>query len=136
MVGTAYASGEDIGRLESLWGYPKSYRDYGGLLEFADAMRRFSQSLTAEETQMMFEEGILTVGMARGGLGQFKPGLELSEAREQLGGLMKTRPLAAKLVKVLSRVPAIYGLAARFPGRTAQSHITVGAWDYADEPSD
>ena len=79
----------------------------------------------------MFDEGILTVGMARGGLGQFKPGLEIGEAKEQLLGLIKTRPLAAKLVKVLGRVPAIFALAARFPGRPAQSRITVGAWDYA-----
>ena len=132
VVGTAYASGADIGTMESLWGYPKKFhREYGGLLGFADAMRRFSQSLTPEETRMMFDEGILTVGMARGGLGQFRPGLEIGEAKEQLLGLMKTRPLAAKLVKVLGRIPAIFALAARFPGRPAQSRITVGAWDYA-----
>jgi flavin-dependent dehydrogenase len=131
-VGMAYASGADIGTVESLWNYPKKFhRRYGGLLGFADAMRRFTQSLTADETRMMFDEGILTVGMARDGLGQFKPTLAPGEAIDQLRGLMKTLPLAAKLVRVLGRIPAIYTLAANYPGRPAQSRVTVSAWDYA-----
>lgn len=132
VVGTAYARGDDIGTLESLWDYPKKFhRKYGGLLGASDAMRRFSQSLTPSETRSLFDEGVMTVGLARSALGQFTPSVVPGETLEQLRGLMNTLPLAARMLKVLGRFPAIYALASRYPGRPAQGRVTVGAWDYA-----
>ncbi|MBT6179518.1 MAG: FAD-dependent oxidoreductase [Deltaproteobacteria bacterium] len=132
VVGTVYGAGGDIGALESLWSYPKRFhREYGGLLCTSDVLRRFSQSLTLEDTQSLFDHGILTVGMARSGLGQFTPELDLSETLDQVRGLMKTLPLAARMVRVLGRLPAISALNSRYPGRPAQARVTVGAWDFA-----
>ena len=132
VVGTAYAGGGDIGDLESLWDYPKRFhRQYGGLLCGSDVLRRFSQSLSLEETQTLFERGILTVGMARDGLGQFSPGLHLNETLDQVRGLMKSLPLAAQMLRALGRLPAISALNSRYPGRPAQARVTVGAWDFA-----
>lgn len=132
VVGTSYASGGDIGALESLWDYPKRFhRQYGGLLCGSDVLRRFSQSLSLEETQSLFDHGILTVGMARDGLGQFTPELHLSETLDQVRGLMKTLPLAARMLRALGRLPAISALSSRYPGRPAQARVTVGAWDFA-----
>lgn len=132
VVGTAYAGGHDIGAIESLWDYPKKFhRKYGGLLASSDAFRRFSQTLSVPETATLFDRGILTVGMATDALAQKSPGVHPRETAGQLKGLVKALPLASQLLKVLGRMPAMYALAARYPGSPAQSKVTVGAWEYA-----
>lgn len=112
----AHHAGRDIGELDALWPYPRTFhRRWGGLLGASDAFRRFSQKLTPHEARDLFDSGILTESMLRDGLEQ----REMSVGGTELPRLMARaalRPwLSAMLLPVLARMPLISLLAHSYP---------------------
>ena len=125
-------SADDPGTLRSLWPYAhKFHRELGGLLGVSDAMRRFSQSLTREELCELYDSGLLTPGLTRDALAMVKPAVRLDELLEQARGALSQPRMAARLGAVISRIPAIYSVAATYPAVSAASHISLPAYDYA-----
>ncbi len=122
----------DLGLLRSLWPYARRFHgELGGLLGASDAFRRFSQTLTLEELQDIYDSGLLTAGITRDALAMVRPSIRLDELLAQAKGVLRRPRLAARLASVLGRMPAIYSVAATYPVVSAASHISLPAYDYA-----
>lgn len=106
----------DIGSDQALWGYSSSFHEtWGGILGFADAFRRFSQSLSAHDMDELFRSGLMTPHLLRDGLTQLKPSVDLASLPLQARAIVRLPRLGVRLVNVLGRLPLCLAAAAAYP---------------------
>jgi len=110
---------EDISDAEVLARYARRFHKlYGSLLANSDASRRFSQSLTQEETHTLIERRLLSPNIARDALFQRPIGFYLADIPGQIVKAMQHPRLVGKVLKVAAKMPLIAAAMKTYP-RTA-----------------
>jgi len=106
----------DIGSDQALWAYSRSFHQtWGGILAFADAFRRFSQSLSSHDMDELFRSGLMTPHLLRDGLTQLKPTVDLTSLPAQARALVSLPKLGQRLVNVLGRLPLCLAASKAYP---------------------
>jgi len=106
----------DIGSETTLWNYSRSFHQtWGGLLGFADAFRRFSQSLSSHDMDALFRSGLMTSHLLRDGLTQLSPTLSVDSLPSQAKALVSMPKLGVRLIQTLGRLPLCLAAARAYP---------------------
>lgn len=128
MLADAVKGVGDCGAEGVLWRYQFRFQaEHGGLLAASDAFRRMSVRLGSDGVGRMVGAGLLDEDMARAGLDQRWPRLDLSQLPAQAARLMSVPGVAAKMVPMLIRARLLVEMGARHP--TAPDEEALSRWD-------
>jgi hypothetical protein len=103
----AVTAGRDPGDPRSTWRYAARYhRAQGGILLAYDVIRRATQRLTREESELLLAHGIVTRESLAAGFAQRPPPLDTQEIMRVARGALRSPRLAARMAFRVRNVPA------------------------------
>lgn len=98
-------------------------RRFGGLYAAYDLFRRFSSTLSVGDLERLMESGLMDPVMARAGMAQALPQLDLRVAARKALALPRAPRLAVRMSAVLARMGAALALYKRYPEDPARLRV-------------
>lgn len=95
-------------------------RRFGGLYAAYDLFRRFSSTLSIADLDRLMASGLMDPAMARAGMAQELPRLDLRAAARKALALPRAPRLAVRMSGVLARMGAALALYKRYPAEPAR----------------
>jgi menaquinone-9 beta-reductase len=120
----------DPGSRTATWAYQHAFhRELGPMLAGFDVFRRFSQTLTPDESNALMEHGLLSKTAALAAMDQRLPQLPAGEIAQLARRLPRVKTLGARLIATLARMQTAAALAKAFPSRPNEK--ATARWDRA-----
>jgi flavin-dependent dehydrogenase len=118
LLADAVGGADDPGGEDATWAYQHAFhRELGGLLGAYDLLRRFSQSLSAEDTAALLGSGLVSHPMYAAGLEQRLCAPDLAAVTSLPLAAARAPRLAVRLAPFMARVPAAVALYRMHPER-------------------
>lgn len=110
------SAGGDPGAPSVTWRYAARYhRAHGGVLLAYDVIRRATQRLTREESEILLATGLVSRASLAAGFAQLPPPLDAAELLRVARGALKAPRLAARTALRVRNVPASLGHGKSYP---------------------
>jgi flavin-dependent dehydrogenase len=107
---------ERAGEPAVLWAYARAFHvRHGANLCGYDAVRRMAQGLSPSESEQLFAADLVTTSTVHAALAQELPPLRLRELARTARGALRAPRLAAKMARVVARIPLLRANAMTYP---------------------